>query len=221
MSPSAMKQTSWLSGLSATASPRRLGPDLGPWACRRAGTWRARADRRSTRPDLRWRFRSLWRHRRLPAADRRFPGDQPTPEALCLRHPWPQQTSFHPRGLSAWRADRLSDADDIEGGTVKHLFETLGLRQVGYRDWITVRAQDAAGAIFFNLSRDGRVRVFQTYRTTVAQTGTSMKLTVTGLPPAGMSSSLTWETCRQIQSPGKTSPGQPPGSVPSRDSRHG
>ena len=40
----------------------------------------------------------------------------------------------------------------IKGGTVKHLFETLCLRQVGYRDWITVRAQDAAEAIFFNLS---------------------------------------------------------------------
>jgi hypothetical protein len=70
---------------------------------------------------------------------------------------------------------------------VKHLFEPLGLRQVGYRDWIAVRAQDAAEAIFFNVSRYGRVRVFQTYRTTFTQTGTSMKLTVTGLPPRGMS----------------------------------
>lgn len=100
---------------------------------------------------------------------------------------------------------------------MKHLFETLCLRQVGYRDRITVRAQDAAEAIFFNLSWGGRVRKFQTYRTTSAQTGTSMQLTVTGLPPTGMRSSLTWEARWKIQSPDKTSPGQPPGSVPSRD----
>ena len=96
--------------------------------------------------------------------------------------PWSLQTSFYPRGLAAQGADRLSDADDIEGGTVKYLFETLGLRQVGYRDWITVRAPDATEAMFFNLPQDGRVGVFQIYRTAFDQTGTPMRLTVTVLP---------------------------------------
>lgn len=96
--------------------------------------------------------------------------------------PWSLQTSFYPRGLAAQGADRLSDADDIEGGTVKYLFETLGLRQVGYRDWIKVRAPDATEAMFFNLPQDGRVNVFEVYRTAYDQTGTPMRLTVTVLP---------------------------------------
>ena len=104
---------------------------------------------------------------------------------------------------------------------MKHLFEPFGLRQVGYRDWITVRAPDAAEAIFFNVSRDGRAGVFQTDRTTFTQMGTPMELAVSGLSPTGMSSSSTWETYRQIQSPDQTSPGQPLGSVPSCNSGHG
>ena len=56
MSPSAMKQMSWLSGLSATARPAlgRLARAPGPWSCRRAGTspgpaarWSARRARRT------------------------------------------------------------------------------------------------------------------------------------------------------------------------------
>jgi GntR family transcriptional regulator len=96
--------------------------------------------------------------------------------------PWSLQTSFYPRGFAAQGADRLSDADDIEGGTVRYLSETLGLRQVGYRDWITVRAPDATEAMFFNLPSDGRVGVFQIYRTAFDQTGAPMRLTVTVLP---------------------------------------
>jgi GntR family transcriptional regulator len=96
--------------------------------------------------------------------------------------PWSLQTSFYPRGLAAQGADRLSDADDIEGGTVKYLLETLGLRQVGYRDWIKVRAPDATEAIFFNLPQDGRIGVFEIYRTAYDQTGSPMRLTVTVLP---------------------------------------
>jgi len=34
-------------------------------------------------------------------------------------HPWSMQTSFYPRKLATEGADRLSDADDIEGGAVK------------------------------------------------------------------------------------------------------
>jgi GntR family transcriptional regulator len=96
--------------------------------------------------------------------------------------PWSLQTSFYPRGFVAQGAEGLSDADDIEGGTVKYLAETLGLRQVGYRDWITVRAPDATEAIFFNLPQDGRVGVFEIFRTAFDQTGTPMRLTVTIFP---------------------------------------
>jgi len=96
--------------------------------------------------------------------------------------PWSLQTSFYPRGFAAQGADRLSDAGDIADGTIRYLFETLGLRQVGYRDWITVRAPDGTEAMFFNLPQDGRVGVFQVYRTAFDQTGTPMRLTMTVLP---------------------------------------
>lgn len=96
--------------------------------------------------------------------------------------PWSLQTSFYPRGFAAQGAERLSDAGDIEGGTVKYLADTLGLRQVAYRDWITVRAPDETEVKFFNLPPDGRVGVFEIFRTAFDQSGTPMRLTVTVFP---------------------------------------
>jgi GntR family transcriptional regulator len=96
--------------------------------------------------------------------------------------PWSLQTSFYPMGFVLKGADRLIQADDIKIGTVKYLAETLGLRQVGYRDWITVRAPDATEAMFFNLPQDGRVGLFEIRRTGYDQTGTPIRLTVTVFP---------------------------------------
>lgn len=96
--------------------------------------------------------------------------------------PWSLQTSFYPRGFAVQGADKLILADDIEEGTVRYLAQSLGLRQVAYRDWITVRAPDQTEATFFNLPQDGRIPVFVTFRTAFDQTGTPMRLTVTVLP---------------------------------------
>lgn len=96
--------------------------------------------------------------------------------------PWSMQTSFYPMGFVLKGADQLIQAEDIAIGTVKYLAETLGLKQVGYRDWITVRAPDATEAAFFNVPQDGRVAVFEIFRTAFDQTGTSMRLTVTVFP---------------------------------------
>jgi GntR family transcriptional regulator len=65
---------------------------------------------------------------------------------------------------------------------VKYLAETLGLKQRGYRDWITVRAPDAVEADFFRLPADGRVPVYEVFRTAFDQTGTPMRVTVTVFP---------------------------------------
>ena len=65
---------------------------------------------------------------------------------------------------------------------MKYLADTLGLRQVGYRDWITVRAPDGNEARFFNLADDGRVAVFEIFRTAFDQTGTPMRVTITVFP---------------------------------------
>jgi len=96
--------------------------------------------------------------------------------------PWSMQTSFYPMGFVHKGADKLIQADDIEIGTVKYLADTLGLKQVGYRDWITVRAPDPNEVSFFNLPPDGRVAVFEIFRIAFDQTGAPMRLTVTIYP---------------------------------------
>jgi GntR family transcriptional regulator len=96
--------------------------------------------------------------------------------------PWSLQTSFYPRGFVAQGAEKLSSAEDITEGAVTYLAESLGLRQVGYRDWITVRAPEAAETGFFNVPQDGRVGVFVIFRTAFDQTGTPMRVTVTVFP---------------------------------------
>lgn len=95
--------------------------------------------------------------------------------------PWSMQTSFYPMGL-ALKADELLSAGDIEQGAVRYLADTLGLRQVAYRDWITVRAPDANEMRFFNLPEDGRVAIFEIFRTAFDQTDTPMRVTVTVFP---------------------------------------
>jgi GntR family transcriptional regulator len=95
---------------------------------------------------------------------------------------WSLQTTFYPMGFVLQGASRLIEAVDIKPGTVSYLGETLGLRQVAYRDWITVRAPDATEAQFFNLPQDGRIGIFEIFRTAFDQTGTPMRLTVSVYP---------------------------------------
>ena len=96
--------------------------------------------------------------------------------------PWSMQTSFYPMGFVLQGASRLIQAEDIAIGTVKYLADTLGLKQVGYRDWVTVRAPDANEALFFNLPAAGQVAVYEIFRTAFDQTGTPMRLTVSVFP---------------------------------------
>lgn len=96
--------------------------------------------------------------------------------------PWSLQTSFYPHGFALQGADRLLHAATIEEGVVRYLRATLGLKQVGYRDWITVRAPNAVEADFFKLPPDGRASVFENFRTAFDQTGIPMRITVTAFP---------------------------------------
>jgi GntR family transcriptional regulator len=95
---------------------------------------------------------------------------------------WSLETSYYPMEFVAKGAQRLIQAEDIEEGTVRYLADLLGLRQVGYRDLITVRAPDATEATFFSLPQDGRVMLFEVFRTAFDQTGTPNRLTVTLFP---------------------------------------
>ena len=62
----------------------------------------------------------------------------------------------------------------------------LNLAQAGYRDTITVRAPDSNETAFFGLPDDGRVSVFETWRTVFDTTGKAIQLTV-GVYPADRS----------------------------------
>jgi GntR family transcriptional regulator len=96
--------------------------------------------------------------------------------------PWSLETSFYPMAFVIEGANRLIQTEDIKEGTVRYLADSLGRRQVGYRDWISVRAPDQAEATFFKVPQDGRVGVFEIFRTAFDQTGTPTRLTVSLYP---------------------------------------
>jgi GntR family transcriptional regulator len=96
--------------------------------------------------------------------------------------PWSMQTSFYPMDFADRGAERLRSARNIEEGTVRYLADSLHIRQVGYRDWVTVRAPSAAEADFFRLSPDGRVPVYEIFRTAFDGNGVPMRLTITVYP---------------------------------------
>jgi GntR family transcriptional regulator len=96
--------------------------------------------------------------------------------------PWSLQTSFYPISLVERGAMKLIHAANIEEGTVAYLGQSLGIRLAGYRDKITVRPPDAREARFFGLPDDGRVAVFEIFRTVFAEDGDPFLLTVSVYP---------------------------------------
>lgn len=94
--------------------------------------------------------------------------------------PWSLQTSFYPMDFVTKGATRLLMAEDITGGAVHYLAEAVGVRQVGYRDWITARVPDATEQSFFGLAHDATI--FEIFRTGFDQTNTPLRVTVTVYP---------------------------------------
>ena len=96
--------------------------------------------------------------------------------------PWSMQTSYYPVDFADRGAERLRSAGDIKEGAVQYLAETLHIRQVGYRDLVTVRAPNPAEADFFKLPPDGRISMFEISRTAFDGNEQPMRLTVTVYP---------------------------------------
>lgn len=96
--------------------------------------------------------------------------------------PWSMQTSYYPMDFAARGAVRLLGADDITEGIAQYLADALGMKQVGYRDWITVRVPNSTEADFLKIPTDGRVPVFELLRVAFDQTGTPVRVTVTIFP---------------------------------------
>ena len=96
--------------------------------------------------------------------------------------PYSLQTSFYPGEFADRGAKELRRARDIQPGPVSYLQETIGVKQVGYRDWVTVRAPNQTEADFFKLPADGRVVVYEIFRTAFDGNGQPMRLTITVYP---------------------------------------
>jgi GntR family transcriptional regulator len=96
--------------------------------------------------------------------------------------PYSLQTSFYPVKFADDGAKRLRSPGNIEEGAVQYLRETLGIKQVGYRDVITVRVPNAIEADFFKVPMDGRIAMLEISRTAFDGNGNPMRLTVTVLP---------------------------------------
>lgn len=96
--------------------------------------------------------------------------------------PYSLQTTFYPMRLVERGAVRLIQAEDMRTGAVPYLEEALGIKQVGWRDRITVRAPDSTEAAFFRLPEDGRIAVFETLRTGYDDTSRPLRLTITTYP---------------------------------------
>jgi GntR family transcriptional regulator len=95
--------------------------------------------------------------------------------------PWSLETSFYPMDFAmTGNAHRLLMAEDITGGTVHYLEQTMGIQQVGYRDWITARGPDSNEQEFFSLAHDATV--FEIFRTAFDQHGDPLRVTVTVFP---------------------------------------
>jgi GntR family transcriptional regulator len=93
--------------------------------------------------------------------------------------PWSLQTSFYPMEF-ALKAPRLLMAGDIDEGAMSYLEKTEGIKQVGYRDWITARTPDLNEQNFFGIEHDASV--FEIFRTAFDAAGRPVRVTVTVFP---------------------------------------
>jgi GntR family transcriptional regulator len=94
--------------------------------------------------------------------------------------PWSLQTSFYLMDFITKGATKLLMAQDIEEGSVRYLADEFGVRQTGYRDWITGRLATEEEQVLFGIGHNSAV--FIDSRVAFDQTNTPMRLTVTIFP---------------------------------------
>jgi GntR family transcriptional regulator len=94
--------------------------------------------------------------------------------------PWSLQTSFYPMDFIRRGATKLLTADNIHPGTVAYLADTIKIKQIGYRDWITARQPNEYEQKFFDIAHDATV--FELFRTAFDESKEPMRVTVTVFP---------------------------------------
>jgi GntR family transcriptional regulator len=94
--------------------------------------------------------------------------------------PWSLQTSFYLMDFITKGATKLLMAQDIEEGSVRYLADEFGIRQTGYRDWITGRLATEEEQTLFGIGHNAAV--FIDSRVAFDQNNSPMRLTVTIFP---------------------------------------
>jgi GntR family transcriptional regulator len=94
--------------------------------------------------------------------------------------PWSKQTTFYLMDFITKGASDLLMAKNIEPGAVQYLADEIGVKQTGYRDWITGRLATEEEQDFFGISHNSAV--FVASRVAFDQDNTPMRLTVTIFP---------------------------------------
>jgi GntR family transcriptional regulator len=93
---------------------------------------------------------------------------------------WSLQTSYYPMKWVERGAARLLTPKDIPEGAVEYLSNTIGLRQSSYRDLLWARQPNETEKTLFNLTINHMV--IEVYRTSFAEDGTPVRVTVTVYP---------------------------------------
>jgi GntR family transcriptional regulator len=94
--------------------------------------------------------------------------------------PWSLQTTFYLMDFITKGATELLMARDIENGAVRYLADEIGVKQTGYRDWITGRLATDDEQALFGVGHNAAV--FVDSRVAFDQNNTPMRLTVTIFP---------------------------------------
>ncbi len=94
--------------------------------------------------------------------------------------PWSRQTTLYLMEFIEKGATALLMARDIEVGAVRYLADEIGIRQSGYRDWITGRLADEDEQSFFGIGHNAAV--FTASRVAFDQDNKPMRLTITVFP---------------------------------------
>ena len=95
---------------------------------------------------------------------------------------WSMQTSYYPMTFVDRGASKLLAVQDIEQGTRQYLDKTIGVREIGSDDTMTVRAPTPGEAASFRLPEDGRIAVFETRQTGIDPKGRPVRVTITIYP---------------------------------------
>jgi GntR family transcriptional regulator len=95
---------------------------------------------------------------------------------------WSMQTSAYPMRFVREGATGLLDVKDMPGGVRQYLDNTLGIKEIGSHDSMTVRAPTPGESAAFKIPDDGRVPVFETRQIGVDGEKHPVRLTISIYP---------------------------------------